>query len=249
LLASITLSCGVQANTSIISSNIADGSTFNSIDIGFAGQFDLNPYLEPSSNFNVPYQINSAHFDLTFSPTTEYSSSTTSVGGYYFVCQGCIDGPDNKIYQRDIVTTNFNPEERASFSLDGTVVAAGGSSFFDSTSVNGIVFDHYWDSHSSFPALGIPSNTYTYSKYITHSYGYSGIFTLSGDVSDFSTLANTGLLSFNLGINGGLRLLSSTLTVDYNINPVPEPDSCAMLLMGLGLMGFMARRRKADQSN
>jgi hypothetical protein len=31
---------------------------------------------------------------------------------------------------------------------------------------------------------------------------------------------------------------------DYFITPVPEADTSAMLLMGAGLMGFMARRRK-----
>jgi hypothetical protein len=29
-----------------------------------------------------------------------------------------------------------------------------------------------------------------------------------------------------------------------SITPVPEPDSFAMILAGLGLMGFMSRRRK-----
>jgi hypothetical protein len=28
--------------------------------------------------------------------------------------------------------------------------------------------------------------------------------------------------------------------------PVPEPETYAMMLMGLGLMGFVARRRKID---
>jgi len=29
-----------------------------------------------------------------------------------------------------------------------------------------------------------------------------------------------------------------------NITPVPEPETYAMLLAGLGLLGFMAHRRK-----
>jgi len=33
-----------------------------------------------------------------------------------------------------------------------------------------------------------------------------------------------------------------------NITPVPEPETYAMLLAGLGLMGFMARRRKNGQA-
>lgn len=33
------------------------------------------------------------------------------------------------------------------------------------------------------------------------------------------------------------------------ISPVPEPETYAMLLAGLGLMGFVARRRRAKGLN
>jgi hypothetical protein len=33
-----------------------------------------------------------------------------------------------------------------------------------------------------------------------------------------------------------------------NVNPVPEPETYAMFMAGLGLMGFIARRRKNGQS-
>ena len=44
-----------------------------------------------------------------------------------------------------------------------------------------------------------------------------------------------------LGINSHAFLMS--------IAAVPEPDSYAMMLMGLGLIGFVARRRKSTASN
>ena len=40
------------------------------------------------------------------------------------------------------------------------------------------------------------------------------------------------------GSSGGIYILTSTL--------IPEPESYAMLLAGLGLMGFVARRRKQN---
>ena len=40
---------------------------------------------------------------------------------------------------------------------------------------------------------------------------------------------------------------SSTTTL-YSLTPVPEPETYAMLLAGLGLVGFMARRRAAKQA-
>ena len=59
-----------------------------------------------------------------------------------------------------------------------------------------------------------------------------------------------------LGDNGtGVQTLTNGTTVTYlfngnynsanwNVSAVPEPETYAMLLAGLGLMGFMARRRK-----
>ena len=55
---------------------------------------------------------------------------------------------------------------------------------------------------------------------------------------------------------GGLNTGSSTLTfgglsglVTIGMaQPVPEPDTSAMLLMSTGVMGFMARRRKNTQA-
>jgi len=34
-------------------------------------------------------------------------------------------------------------------------------------------------------------------------------------------------------------------TVLYSLAPVPEPETYALMLAGLGLVGFMARRRKS----
>lgn len=39
-----------------------------------------------------------------------------------------------------------------------------------------------------------------------------------------------------------------SLTLDQQTAPIPEPETYAMLLAGLGLMGIMARRRKQRQS-
>jgi len=34
----------------------------------------------------------------------------------------------------------------------------------------------------------------------------------------------------------------------FLLDPVPEPETIAMLLAGLGLMGFVARRQKNNQA-
>jgi PEP-CTERM motif len=71
-------------------------------------------------------------------------------------------------------------------------------------------------------------------------YGYSGS---TGDVVN-SIVLNPGVYRYGVTGNvlgmGGIYLLTSTVT------PVPEPETISLMLAGVGLLGFMAKRRKAS---
>ncbi len=63
--------------------------------------------------------------------------------------------------------------------------------------------------------------------------------------------------SFNNVASGTYKLWYSGFTNDtaiaslggtFNVTAVPEPESYAMLMAGLGVLGFMARRKKALQA-
>ena len=63
----------------------------------------------------------------------------------------------------------------------------------------------------------------------------------------------TGATGVFNGLNYSLTANSITaggwdLVVGSSVNPVPEADTSAMLLMGAGVMGFIARRRKNAQA-
>ncbi len=85
----------------------------------------------------------------------------------------------------------------------------------------------------------------------------STIFTLDGIVDgiggsvDFETFTFGGgwnnLASVTI-LNTDPNAVAGAFMVD-NISPVPEPETYAMLLAGLGLVGFMARRRKESAVN
>lgn len=73
----------------------------------------------------------------------------------------------------------------------------------------------------------------------------------SGTGAVHANLAGTASSEFN-GTSGNTKSLSVTsfngyanVTYTYVATPVPEPETYAMLLAGLGLMGVVARRRKS----
>lgn len=65
--------------------------------------------------------------------------------------------------------------------------------------------------------------------------------TISGDCSAYA--GGTGSTDYGSGGYGG----DQNFTIPV-VSPVPEPETYAMLLVGLGLIGFMARRKREDFS-
>ena len=103
-----------------------------------------------------------------------------------------------------------------------------------------------------------PSNSFT----LTTSSLYESGVTLSGAQlfgpgatligttgSPFFTASPTLLPgAYDLQVSGTLTATSGLYGVSVNFNsttaPIPEPETYAMMLAGLGLMGFVARRRR-----
>ena len=65
---------------------------------------------------------------------------------------------------------------------------------------------------------------------------------LGFNCSLFDSAANT-FANFH-GDGGGTLLQTSISTGFFSTSPIPEPESYAMMLAGLGLVGFIARQRK-----
>ncbi len=85
-------------------------------------------------------------------------------------------------------------------------------------------------------ANGGPVTTYT--DYV--------VLGTSGSGGSFTPFTDGGLYQIILGFNDGLRVDAdyNDMVIGLNVSAVPEPETYALLLAGLGAIGFIARRRK-----
>lgn len=66
----------------------------------------------------------------------------------------------------------------------------------------------------------------------------------------FGTELQLGAGSHSLSIsNAGALMFGGSYQLQMAVSPVPEPESWALMLGGLGLLGAVARRRSARQGN
>lgn len=138
-----------------------------------------------------------------------------------------------------------------------TYTYLGSESGFNNVLHNFYVGDSKLFEGSSYAIGSSVSGTTTTAGYLNFAFeGSSGNFAnnLTGAWSPYASVGLIGsnkvvgsnTYSFVLGYND-----SFTGDADYddfvigvNIAPIPEPETYAMLIAGLGLMGFVARRRK-----
>ena len=119
------------------------------------------------------------------------------------------------------------------FSGDGFDINFGRGTSFNPAAFNGFVISDLYDSMNSFTSFSLVSNS-----------GVAGTPVLNFDADHLSVNWQ------GFGFGGGILHFTTTslppelATADSATSPVPEPDSYAMFMAGLGLMGFMARRRK-----
>jgi hypothetical protein len=131
-------------------------------------------------------------------------------------------------FYKDIFT--FSPSFPSLFATAGAVVTSSfrftGLKLLEGTNLNGVNLDS-----GSFTSFGTTFLTY-------------GV----NDVSIDGTLKLT-VLSESFGGKGAGFGGSVGVSVPQTISPVPEPETYAMMLAGLGLLGFAARRKaKANQA-
>ena len=155
--------------------------------------------------------------------------------------------------------------------LDGTTLPVN-SGYFNvaqATGTNMVAFNPNEASPSSFLLAGAPTSTFTLNSFvIAGAWGsqtlsvqgfndggllYSSAVSVTNLAQTFSPgwagidelRISVGPSYVNFGLGGsGQHWALDNLTIDQSAAPVPEPETYAMMLAGLGLLGAAARRRK-----
>lgn len=144
-------------------------------------------------------------------------------------------------------STSSSGDRTVNFSFDGpgvlTVTVPYTISLTGDPSGSGCYYCYNYDrasvsGHASFNSHAGNGNSSSYSD---------ASFSLNNNYWDSSPESQSGTLVFGIFAsgagNGSLGVNFDLSARAQNINPIPEPESYAMLLAGLGLMGLVVRRR------
>jgi hypothetical protein len=236
------------------------------IDSATSGNFDISGSLAGSTvvsgTVTANFRDNSDEWVYSYFPArewpylfkTEERATGQIVNGLYMCGAGYCFGPHPAMVTDKYFATNAtydaqNPIESATLTV-GSNEGAAASLFFDQGTESGSQF--VWvNSYSYYDEEGW-GLVHNYDNYFYHYSGYSGSFsiTLSLDTLALADLNADGILGFGLSnVFGNFVVSDITLNADLVAAPVPEPETYAMMLAGLGLLGVVARRRKQQQAS
>jgi hypothetical protein len=129
----------------------------------------------------------------------------------------------------------------ASFNLGGNPASFSSVTEF---SLNSAYFTSAWNEGLQIHVVATGgSNTYI-SDFTVDTSGPLNVFFNWSNINSVSFFSSGGVPNPDLANTGmGTHFVMDNLAINENVSPVPEPETYAMLLIGLCLFGFVARRR------
>ncbi len=208
--------------------------TVNSINNGVQLDFGYN-FSVSASGSNFYYEAHNGYFNVpinfTALPGYEIASYTVTYSGTYSVMNaGGVQAGDsgNSFYFDEYLGPGAYNQ---SFSVPGTVASSGFAGVF------GNIF-----AFADYTYIQVQVGT---EQVFSH---YEDILIGCNDegVCEYyqSPVYVEVPLYMDQGVIGESSVTLSSITVVANVTAVPEADSYALLLAGLGIVGFIARRRK-----
>ena len=184
--------------------------------------FDFNTLQSPDRGTALPYSAGTLMFtDITGGVSVNLTSSTGWLGNTSFISKLYVAGLDYTSYG-DYVGPDITGGGNG-FSLDGGTNAR---------------FSYDWS--LELPTKNSNSNRLTKDGAVTFNLFGTGL-----DETDF-----TGAMIHVQSLSGEQReiLGQDSIKIRDGVPPIPEPETYALMLAGLGVVGFMARRRKQQKS-
>ena len=211
--------------------------------IGSMGATMTDIAFDPNGNlygitFGALYSINKANAQSTL-----IGNLGTSLNSLVFDSNGNLFAANSALYS---VNTNTGSASLlgnggASYSSSGDLAFVGGALYLSSAGSNDklVSLNTSTGFASNVGSIGYGSVYGMATNDNVHLYGMSGT-----NVITINTTTGAGQFAVNYG-GQGLGTAWGTAFVS-EANPVPEPETYAMMLAGLGLLGFMARRKKIN---
>lgn len=135
-----------------------------------------------------------------------------------------------------------------------TAIADGNTYTFDAEVGDGILSG----GHDLISLLGLGAGSYNIGitvsgQYLNFSGATSNLNGTTGVAVDFKNLSfygvdYSGAGPFTLDLAGTTFADAANYSGTYSVSAVPEPETYGMLLGGLGLLGFISRRRAAKKA-
>lgn len=189
-------------------------------------------------------------YQLAFVTLATTNATSSDISSYNSFVQAAADaagiGSSEGVTWSAIASTsaiNANSNALVStkvFNMGGQLVATGYTDFWDGSHTTGVGIDY--------TEYGVGRNTNVWTGSNTDGTGAGTNVLGNTTVANWgeSVLSSSAWISRgtqSTSVNYSLYALSETLTV-----PVPEPETYAMLLAGLGLVGVAVRRRKQAEA-
>ncbi len=179
--------------------------------------------------------------DLVFAPTADFKATSANGVAGFKNQNVIIEVSINDAYLSSLALSSFSLSEGGSYSRAGSVAIAGATGYLSALDIEGTTANSI-SGNITASGLGLlGTHAWTGAAgVVLPGTGWGGI---DGVVSSVKlTLSNQ--LFATTGLGSTAEIWKDVVNLHVVTSPVPEAETYAMMLAGLGLVAFMARRRR-----